>query len=289
MVKSMKEKHFNIPTVIAVALFFVLGFYVPVSADIGPKPSIKITVMNPPEGGYYVALLSQKGGLSTDIAERELKPEEKDIALYFAEYNQDGYSVFISPVGQNIQKNNSEGIYIFHYMVPENFKVLLLTADGKEYVSNPINKSSFHADCTFDAGSGILKEQIYTNYNVLKTLISIFICFTVTVLTEMLVLPMFALPFKKNLKHIWFINIVTQIFLNAVILFSSNILIWAAAEILIIITESLYYRKRLINRKGENNKGRNIVYAVAANLFSLIHELPVVLLVNIIFMYNGFR
>ena len=38
-------------------LTFVL--VLPVSADMGPKPQITITVINPPEGEYYLDLLEQ--------------------------------------------------------------------------------------------------------------------------------------------------------------------------------------------------------------------------------------
>ena len=289
MIKSAKERLIRIPAAIVIALLFLLCFYVPVSADIGPKPSIRIKVKNPPEGVYYIALLSQKGGIRTNLSERDLKPEDKDIAQFFKEYSKDGYHVFFNPTSSNIQKNNSENSYRFYYMVPDTFKVLLLTVDGKEYVSNTITKKAFNADCTFDAASGELTEQIFTKYNIHSALIGTFVCFTATVLTEMAVLPMFALPFKKNMKHFWFINTVTQVFLNAVLLISSDLRIWAAAELVIIAVETLYYRNRLVNRNGEHNKKRNESYAIVANVISLIHELPLALIVNLIMRYKGWR
>lgn len=100
---------------------------------------------------------------------------------------------------------------------------------------------------------------------------------------------MFTLPFKKNMKHFWFINTVMQVFLNAVLLISSDLRIWAAAELVIIAVETLYYRNRLVNRNGEHNKKRNESYAIVANVFSLIHELPPALIVNLIMRYKGWR
>ena len=133
------------------------------------------------------------------------------------------------------------------------------------------------------------KEELFAGPMIISRLIGIIICYSVTILTEMLVLLMFSYPIKKNLKKLFFINTVTQVFLNVVISFSGNLLIWAAAELVIVIVEAIYYSNRLVNRKGENKRGRNVGYAVAANLFSVIHELPVALIVNFILWYLGWR
>ena len=103
----------------------------------------------------------------------------------------------------------------------------------------------------------------------------------------MLVLVWFRLSFKKCLKHFFLINIITQIFLNVVTILISNILVWAAAEIVIISVESLYYRKRLITRDGKLFPKRNVCYGIVANLFSVFQELPLLLIVNLFLMYTG--
>lgn len=276
MIKTLKRKSISILAATLVAFMCLLCFYVPVSADVGPKASIKIKVKNPPEGGYVVALLSKETGVRPDDNEKNV-------------YNKDGYTVFYSPVGKNIQQRNDEGVYFFHYMVPKSFKVLLITDDGREYVSNEITRKAFDATCTFDVEAGTLKEELFAGPMIISRLIGIIICYSVTILTEMLVLLMFSYPIKKNLKKLFFINTVTQVFLNVVISFSGNLLIWAAAELVIVIVEAIYYSNRLVNRKGENKRGRNVGYAVAANLFSVIHELPVALIVNFILWYLGWR
>ena len=276
MNKTLKHKSISIPAAVLAAFICLLCLCVPVSADAGPKASIKIKVMNPPEGGYVVALLSSETGIRPDDNEKNV-------------YNKDGYMVFYSPVGKSIQKRNDEGVYFFHYMVPKSFKVLMITDDGREYVSNEITRRAFDANCTYDVEAGTLKEDLYAAPMILSRLIGIFICYSVTILTEMLVLLMFSYPLRKNLKKLFYINTITQVFLNVVIWFSGDLRIWAAAELVIVIGEAVYYSNRLVNRKGENKMGRNVEYAVAANLFSVIHELPVALIVNLILKYLGWR
>ncbi len=252
-------------------------FCVPVSADCGPKPTLKVRIVNPPDSKYCVALLTYKS----------YEPSKEDREKGYDKFYTDGYGLFLSPVGTNIHESNETGVYGFHYMVPWEFKVIVITDNGDKYVSNLIKRNSFHSECTFNVSNGVLKEEAFTSYNVLRYSIPAVLCFVVTILSEMLVLLWFRLSIKKNLKQLFFINIVTQIFLNVVTFFINIFWVWAAAELVIIIVESAYYRKRLVNRDGEQVPGRNVAYGIVANLFSLSMELPMLLIVYLILMFFG--
>ena len=72
-------------------------------------------------------------------------------------------------------------------------------------------------------------------------------------------------------------NTITQVMLNSVIVYMDYkgmdillVLIWPLAELAIIIVESLIYRKRLIKKDGEISTKRNVGYAIAANIFSIV-------------------
>ena len=259
------------------AIIVCAAFCIPVSADVGPKPTLKVRIKNPPDTAYHVALLTY----------RSREPSQEEIEKYIGKYYDNGYYLFWSPVGKNVQDSNESGIYRFHYMVPSEFKVIVLTDDGTKYVSNEIARKGFHTECTFDIQTGVLKEDFITEYNVKRYAVSAVLCFIITIESEMLALFWFRLSFKKCLKHFFLINIITQIFLNVVTIFINNIWVWAAAEVLIITVESLYYRKRLITRNGELFPKRNVCYGIVANLFSLSQELPLLLIVNLFVMYTG--
>lgn len=264
--------------VLFAAIIVCTAFCVPVSADVGPKPSIKVRIKNPPDTTYHVALLT--------YLSRE--PSQEEMERIYGKYHDNGYYLFRSPVGRNIQDSNESGIYRFHYMVPSEFKVIVVTDDGKIYVSNnEIARKAFHTECTFDIQTGVLKEDFITGYNVKRYAVSAAVCFIVTIASEMIALLWFRLSFKKCLKHFFLINIITQVFLNVVTIFINNIWVWAAAEVVIITVESLYYRKRLITRNGELFPKRNVCYGIVANLFSLFQELPLLLIVNLFLMYTG--
>ena len=273
----MKNRFQRIITALFAAIIVCLVFYIPVVADVGPKPTIKVRIKNPPDTTYHVALLSY----------RSKEPSQEEMEKYIGKYYDNGYYLFWSPVGRNVQDSNESGIYRFHYMVPSKFKVIVLTDDGTKYVSNEIARKRFHTECTFDIQTGVLKEDFITEYNVKRYAVSAILCFLLTIESEMLVLVWFRLSFKKCLKHFFLINIITQIFLNVVTILISNILVWAAAEIVIISVESLYYRKRLITRDGKLFPKRNVCYGIVANLFSVFQELPLLLIVNLFLMYTG--
>lgn len=273
----MRNRFQRIIAALFVAIIICSAFCVQVSADAGPKASLKVKIVNPPKSKYHVALLTYKANI----------PSQQEMEKQYGEYYDGFYGLFMSPVGTNIHESNESGIYRFHYMVPSEFKVIVIDDTGRKYVSNEIKRQNFHSECTFDVKTGVLKEDVFTGYNVIRYAISAAVCFEVTIITEMLALLWFRLSFKKSLKHLFFINIITQVFLNVVTICINNIWAWAAAELVIIIVESAYYRKRLISRDGELFPKRNVCYGIAANLFSLVQELPLLLVVNFVFLFIG--
>ena len=269
-----------IATVIIAIIVFMISF-VPVYADFGPKPSITITIKNPPDDTYYVALL------------HKAKPyhwHEEEVDERY-EYYVDGYSIFESPVGTNIKESNAEGRYVFSYMVPDTFKVLVVTSDGKEYVSNEITAFAFDSECIYDMSTGVLKENVITVRNVTKVSVRFLICFVLTVAMEAFVMLMFSLTYHKNFNYLLIINVITQILLNVVTILTlkmhlgggrMNLIGWLATEIAIIIIESVYYCKRLKHKDGEIHSVRNVIYGVVANIFSLLIEVPAFFIVSFI-------
>ena len=288
MINKKKPLSRALLLILTVAVVFSLS-YVPVFADVGPKPSITITIKNPPAETYYVALIYKHEPSHWFDGQDELNNEEQEIREYFENYYVDGYSLFESPVGYNIKRSNSEGKYEFYYMVPDTFKVLIVTSDGKEYVSNEITTIAFDAECVYDVSAGVLRENVITVRNVAKVSIRFFICFVLTVAMEAFAMLIFSLTYHKNFDHLLIINLITQILLNVVTIVTLKtnmgqlmMIIWLATEIAIIIIEAAYYCKRLQHKDGDCHPVRNVIYGVTANILSLLIEVPVFLVISFI-------
>lgn len=261
------------------------------AADQGPKPSIKITIKNPPEGDYYVALLESGNGPMLNEYEYDVEygyVDENPINEIFYSYFEDGYRLHLSPVGSNILPSCDNHEYRFGYMVPGTFKVMVVTADGQVFVSNDITRKAFHAECVYDHQTGILVERM-TFRSTAKYLTTAIICYVITLVLEAFILRLFHYPYGRNKRPFILINTVTQVFLNFVVVIvplaikslSSSMMtafLWLFAEIIVIVIEVIYLRPRLKDYKGEIRKTKTGLCVVLANIVSVLADLPIYLI-----------
>jgi hypothetical protein len=255
----------------------------------GPKPTLTVKITNPPDEDYYVGLLEEREFYDWGFANRGFTEDEADIVDYFLTYDKDGYVLFQSPVGGNIKRSVDDNTYTFTYMVPDTFKVLVYTASGDEYVSDVITRHAFHSEFYYDVSTGAIRENRITKVSFQKFVVSTVLCIGITLGLEALILLGFSLARKKNWKYFFFINLITQTVLNVLLTLSGFIsmffiiVTWLVSEILIITVESVYYSKRLINKNDECRPARNVAYGITANIVSLLAELPVLFIINLIF------
>ena len=244
-----------------------------VKADMGPKPSVKLTVTDAPSK-YYVALLTNF--TNKDKINSELKVngfDSETVDAYLNEFFYDGWVFHKSPVGNSIFESNAEGVYMFTYMVPDPFRVILITEDGRVILSDPIDQKEYNADCTFDVNTGKVTEE--SAHKLRDSMIYIIVCYLFTLIFELTMLKIFRYPFnRRNLVSFFLINTLTQLTLN-VIIFTANagvfiIVMYFFLELLVIIAEGLFYLFTLVDSDGNVRKGRNFLYSIAANLFSII-------------------
>ena len=285
------------------------------AADQGPKPSIKITIKNPPEGDYYVALLESRyqgtppETLSEEVIEARIEEYEHDVEYgriiddpvceTFYTYYEAGYILHRSPVGNNIQPSRANHEYTFGYMVPGTFKVMVVTADGQVFVSNDITRKAFYAECVYDHQTGILVERM-TFRSTAKYLTTAIICYVITLVLEAFILRLFHYPYGRNKRPFILINTVTQVFLNFVVVIaplaikslSTSLMIaflWLFAEIIVIVIEVIYLRPRLKDYKGEIRKTKTGLCVVLANIVSVLADLPIYLiLVPVLEFYSRY-
>ncbi len=273
------EKHMKRAKRIVLSIFLMMTAFLmssfPSHADIGPKPSISLEIKNAPND-YYVGLLVDRDGYINNLEpDDELNVDELKAFETLTGYEEDGWRLFTdNPVTSVYFKSNDEHKYDFTYMVPSTFKIIVVSYDGQVYVSNEIKREKFNAECTYDIESGELKENVLAGAG--GYVLFAVICYLATIILEGLALLIFGLFNKKNIPCFIGANTITQLFLNAVIIYLHYhggqlfmIFVVPVAEILIMIIEGLIYRKRLVNKNDEVNTKKNFFFGIFANIFSI--------------------
>lgn len=249
-----------------------------VYADVGPKPSIKLIVLNPPEDEYYLDLL----------VDYEIKHPYKNVDVgegldenmlnVLKEYNEDGWRPALV-TGTSVPlfgklTGTREGdvmVHSFSYIgTPEKFKVILVEKSGKVTVSEDIVKrKAFESTVYYDYAT----NRLWETSAILAYVKQFIFTFTVTLIVEGIILILFRFSLKKSWKPFVVVNLITQILLT-VIVFSfmyfagamAAFLIYIPFEILIFIMESKLYKKYLC----EHSIRRRICYALVANMVSFV-------------------
>ncbi len=268
----MKDKVFRVLFIAVTVFYLLIAFGSSVKADMGPKPSIKLTVVNASDD-YYVALLDCYP--NEDRTNSELKLDnvtDESVNAYLEEFVYDRWHFFQSPVGNNVFHSTEEGVYDFTYSVPNPFRVVLISADGTVKVSEEFTKEEYNAVCTYDAASGKITE--YRTNRIARRVIYTAICYILTILIELGVLAAFGYPFNKfNIICFFMINTITNIPYNIVIANMSKggialIVFSFLMECLIFVVEALFYLFTIKYKDGTVHHKRNLFYSIAANAAS---------------------
>ena len=259
-------------------LFLVLPLVIGIAyADNGPKPSITIEVINCPVDDYCIALLrdDNAGGNWRDGLLNSDKIKNNAALSKIVNYNEGGWKMHVSPVGDNYHQSDSSGTYEFGYSVPKRFRVILVAANGNIFLSDPIEKVKYNAVFEYNAASGEIRE-IYSK-GILNYVKNFFFCYVLTLIVEGILLSVFGLSTRKNRIHFLIINTVTQLLLNAYLIYSDwtggigGLGFWVCylfAEVLIFFIEAAYYVITLRKKDGSKAPARCAVYALTANALS---------------------
>ena len=253
-------------------------------ADMGPKPSITLHISNAPSE-YYVALATNEFTKNMPETEFVLKTvTDESVKEYLKNFYYQGWYFFESPVGTNVFKNNEKNKYEFTYMVPNPFKVIIITMDGVVTLSEEIYQEEYNAEVTYNFATGKLKEK--EGGNTVKRITFIIICYLLTLLLEMIVMRLFGFPLDKgNVIRFVIINTITQLGLNKYIVDHAHdglALIFGCFlnEIMIIIIEGVAYGLTLLDSNGQKRYGKCFLLSLAGNMFSVFIGIV------ILFMYG---
>lgn len=276
-----------------ICMILIISLPVTVKADIGPKPSVRITFTGIEGENYYGTLLSERRSTGPATAwdgyeeYRDWKPEnEKPIWEKFISYEDtDGY-YFLQEWWDCSETNQLN----WTYYPPDPFKILLYFQETDSfYVSDIYERYAFDSYFTVDlsayATTPITARQ---SYDYTWELISLAARIVLTIVLELAIALVFGYREKKALSFLAIINVITQVTLNValnIINYKSGSMGFTFAfvcmEILVFAIEAITY-KSLLHRFSVTEKvnPRGVSYALVANTASfaiglwLAHLIP---------------
>ena len=260
-------------SVFLLVLFVILSaFSRNVYADMGPKPSVTVTVENAPDKEYYVTLLSsaESYGPWSKVegdASGQYSGEKEEAFVFFASYKDpDGFCF----LGNMDDASKTENSFHWGYYPPEEFKVAIYCPeDGSFYVSDICERYAFESYYTVRYGTSPLEIREVTNYG--KMVRNFLIRVISTIAVELFIAFVMGYRSRKEMVIILIVNIITQVLLNAFLIgvdYFGGGLVWMIlfplGELIVFIVELIIY---LFTLKS-HSKGRAFFYTLLANLCS---------------------
>lgn len=273
------------------ACLFAAVFVLPltVSADMGPKPSVTVTVEGADGRDFYGTLLSERRSTGPQSA---YDPERHGPSYQYSEEYGDE-EVF----RQFIEYEDPDGYYFLQicwpcegtdtfawtYYPPQRFKVLLYFPDTGEFVSSGILEryafdSYFTASLT---GEGL---AVRSSYEYRWEIFSLLARILLTIAAELLVALLFRFRGKRTYRTLIWVNVVTQVLLNVglnLINYYGGQLAFTVFYVLLELVVFAVEGGVLALTLGEKQKVRKLwLYALAANACSfalglaLAHWIP---------------
>ena len=279
MNRNNGKKIIRILTVLTSILFFIL----PVHADTGPKPSLRIQCSGFPENSYVTVLSAlREYGPNREMKTWDYESQSKD---YF-DMRGIEKEVFIAiseeaerlaDAGESLYfwgvVSKCEDEYLFGYWPPEEFKILIYMQDTDEFILSDevYTRKVFNTaySCTYENNAMQIRDISTANLSLAGVLLRLLI----TVAVEYVIGLLFMKYTAKSRMTVILANIITQMLLNVCITltalkFGSGTPVYAGAilifEAFIILTEWLIYKTWI--RKDQ--LAHPLLYSAAANCAS---------------------
>ena len=275
------------------SLILIISLPVTAKADIGPKPSVRITFTGIEGETYYGTLLSERRSTGPATAwdgyedYRDWKPEnEKPIWEEFIGYEDaDGY-YFLQEWWDCSETNQLN----WTYYPPNPFKILLYFPETDTFYVSPIyERYAFDSYFTVDLSDYDTSPiTAHKSYDYTWELISLAARIVLTIALELAIALFFGYREKKALAFLAIVNVITQVTLNValnIINYKSGSMgftfSFICMEIVVFAIEAIAY-KSLLQRfsTAEQEKRRGVSYALVANTASfaiglwLAHLIP---------------
>ncbi len=250
-----------------------------VSADIGPKPSVKIEFIGLEEEEYYVTLLSENDSTGPWSHGNEYYEYMGDEAVFhkFSEYEDaDGY-YFLS----YMEECSDDDVFEWNYYPPQKFKVLIYLPEKDSFIATEQIYERYAFDSYFTVHVSEIEAlpiEVEETYDFSMEIVSLIARVILTIGAEILIALLFWYRDKKSLIIIALANVVTQVGLNVllnVINYNSGqyafVFHYVWMEIVVFIIEALIYNKLIgCKNKATGRKYHPWAYAAVANIVSII-------------------
>lgn len=265
-------------------------------ADTGPKPQLIVRVEHAPQELYYLDLLAEGeydgsdgyNGIEWSYSDEEAAALDEDLLAQLRAAVPDGWHACTAegatgaPMWGQLyaEKTDRAGnaLHSFGYFgVPDTYRIIIVTKSGETWISDTLERKVLQSSATVDwesgtAGAGdttVSTPPVWLGYvlQFLATLLP-------TLVIEGLLLLAFGFSWKENRKLFLLVNFVTQgglaLYLAATVLRHGvsgwSYLIFIPIELVILLTETLIYRRALAGQ----SRSRAALYGVCANLASAL-------------------
>jgi len=240
-------------------------------ADMGSKPRVQIDIKNPPGEKYYLDLLYY-----TDNPDRYRNLDDGDyddkMLSALAGYNDNGWVAALAggtslPMWGCLEADEN-GRHIFSYFgVPDEFKIITVTESGRIKVSDTIKRKTMEVALTLDyTDMSFTSKPVWRAYAVQFAATC-----SITVAAEFIVLLIFFMARRANLMPFLKMNIITQLFMTAVLstgfVYGGTVsaYMWFPVTELIIFLFEMWYSKKYFVGDSDLMK---LAYAFVANTAS---------------------
>lgn len=265
-------------------LCLILFFMLPCAAyaDMGPKPSVRITFTGGTGAPYYGTLLSQTSSTGpasawdgiTEYRRDGLDAEQAAIWQKFVAYEDvDGF-YFLQEWWDCSETNQLS----WTYYPPSVFKILLYFPEQDIFYVSPVYEryafDSYYTVALSAAEGGVLTAE--PSYDYTWELASLLARILLTILLELAVALAFGYREKRLLQFLTAVNVVTQVLLNLllnVINYQQGpmalVFFYVLLELLVFVLEALLYALLLQRYSAKpQTKGKAVGYALIANVVS---------------------
>lgn len=272
-------------------LFLLISIFIlypsNVFADMGPKPSVKISVNGIQETAYMTLLSKEKSTGPWSVYDVQSEDNER----YFEEYGpKEVWQAFVDYKDKDdfyfLQYFQlCEGSFQWTYYPPDEFKVLIYFPESKTFIMSSDSykryafDSFFTVTLTYDSQNmNVTSNQpqetkmvVKENYIWNEAMLNLAIRMLITIIIEVIVGVMMHIKSKKEILIIIGTNIFTQIILNLLLeafqvysLFIYGAFFYILFEVLVIFIEMNIY-KRTFTQKASIKS-----YTITANILSFL-------------------
>ena len=265
----------------------------PVSADVGPKPSVVVALEGLEGRTCWGTLLSQQEGTGPYgrfYEEEAAEDPEEDRALRallpLERMDSEGFHLL------NFVKDCSDGEFSWTYYPPHTYKIALwFPEEDALAVSGVYHRYAFDSYYRLDLSGvelmpGVIVEleaaRLQRDYPYGASLLALAGRVALTLVAELLLALAFGLRTRQALKWVAVVNLATQLGLNlALELFTYcngalegmmailALPVYLAAEAVVTLVELRIYRRKLLGERGASGR-RITAYTWTANLCSFL-------------------